>query len=187
MQLNSFKPSHNMPKRQRNRPIPRHLVLRPDATRTRGSMEPPPVDTAIVHQYRAQIKALVGITSPFEMKPSVMATFIPGGASAWLLFRLIKVEVWGPDSANTGSPTLTLQIGQTAGSGLTTQGMEYLDNGTFGARRAHISCIPGSLFSLAWFDTGDSTTVLFAVYTDSTSATDTVVIQCTVECQTALL
>jgi hypothetical protein len=168
-------------RKQKNQNI--QQVLRPAAVRTRGTPEPPQVLNSLTITYRSRLVAQVN-NAGMAIYPTSISGALPGSNAAWDQFRILHIEVWGPDASQlTGgsSPTIQLIVGNLSGTGAGAEGQTFSDLGTLGARRSHISVIPGSLYSLSWFTTTDSTTVLFGVASSTPTVFDEFIIDVTVE------
>jgi hypothetical protein len=103
------------------------------STMVSGSIDPAPVLTTIKVQHRIQINAtLTGTPPTLQITTSIIANQIPGTAAAWDNFRLMKIDVWGPDEGNisvfmNGSPY---------------DGAQFTDWGTPGNRRCQLHIAP---------------------------------------------
>jgi hypothetical protein len=161
------------------------LRLRPQHTRTRGSLEPPAVLDTIVISYRFQLTVPVLTATTVLITPKDLIDGVPGGDTTWNTLRILHVEAWGPDSSQTallGLSSLTLGILSISSTGITTDQAVFIDTGTMGAQRSHISIRPGSLFELAWFNTDDDTTNVISIATSAAATvTDQVTLQVSVE------
>lgn len=162
-----------------NRRSRQQAALRPQATRTVGSPEPPAISNTITVNYRLQ-SLITGITTalPFVINPNVVGGLLPGQTNAWAQFRVKKIEMWGSDA--TTNTSIFLTVAEVNSAGAQFQSTVYNDFGTQGVRRPHICVRPGSLFELSWFSTNDTSVALFVLGTDSATPFD-IIYQMTVE------
>jgi len=145
------------------------------STMTNGTRDPTQVMTTIKVQHRTQLE-LGGVPSAGTIiTPSLITGRTPGGPSAWARLRLLKVDMWGLD---TSSVSLLFN-----GAGF--DGAQFTDWGTPGNQRSQIHAVPDFASRATWFLTS-SVTPLFTVLTDSTAATTSIVLNVTIELQTAL-
>lgn len=151
------------------------------ATRVPGNPEPKPVIRALVQSYVAQLNLSIPTPgTPVSVTPALIAAAIPGGAGMWPRMRIMKYELYGNDgSLSTGvtSGRLILELTSNSGSEFGGDNAQFTDNGTIGARRAHIAVRPGMFQRLQW----TSSTVATPVATVDDTVASVVILQVSVE------
>jgi hypothetical protein len=132
----------------------------------------------------------VATTTSVNLTPSSLIADVPGGSTMWDRLRILHVEIWGSDIPTTGlteSPQIQLELLNLGSStGIGTENAAFLDTGTIGARRAHVSVRPGSLYEAAWLETSDSTTNVLSISTSSAN-TESITLQATLELRSVVV
>lgn len=161
-----------------------HLIMY-EATRTTGISEPPPVQTTILLSYRFQFNIELTNSSPStNIIASDVQSALPGGSAAWPYFRVLKVELWGGDNplGAGGSVPMTLTLGQ---AGSFTDPGSFTDNGTSGARRAHIAIRPSTMYSSYWWNSASQIVATVSGTGIESTAQQTAILQMTVEARSS--
>lgn len=169
-------------RRRNNRPkpvIPASMAVRPSNKRTIGNIDPPEINNTLCVVYKARGAFILALGASIAIYPVNIADLLPGSSGAWQQFRVIKVEVWGDDSLpNT---TVTLELGTSSTSGPGTMLTRYNNTGVSGQRRAHVSVLAGSTFSLSWYSTLDTTSQICSLGTDYTTGNYEITFDITLE------
>jgi hypothetical protein len=178
--LSMKRPTNRRRTQRPKRPaMPALMAVKPSNKRTIGDIDPPQINNTICVVYRARGSFILVLGSPTPIYPVNIADLLPGSSGAWQQFRVIKVEVWGDDSLpNT---TVTLELGTASSSGPGTMLTRYNSTGVSGQKRAHVSVLAGSTFSLNWYSTSDTTSQLCSLGTDYTSGNYVITFDITLE------
>jgi hypothetical protein len=162
---------------QRNMVAP--LELRSmGSTETRGSQDPESVKDTVKVRHRVQLPLTV-TSSGSAVTATSIAAVIPASGTAWPQFRILKIDVWGPDSTSTAAPFASPIALQMVGG----DGASFSDWGTQGQQRAQLHIIPDFEFRSIWrLATG--TTALFTVFSNDTTGVS-IIVNVTLEMRTA--
>lgn len=112
--------------------------------RIRGPADPPQVSNDIFGEKLIQLQVSVPPTTGFNVTASTIAAGVSSGAD--MKFRIKNISVWGPAGTNSGGSGRLRVTMQDPNS----DGAEFTDDGTVGAKRAQVHVRFGLLSAIAW-------------------------------------
>jgi hypothetical protein len=140
-------------------------------TRIPGSEDPPETLRTFLLSLKVEANVLIAAGSGTSITGTQLTTILPGGATVWNRFRILKVEAWGADITSTQFTGLNLTL---TSRGLTETSV-FTDTGTIGAKRAHICVRPSTLYQQQWLSTQPDTSTYINLATIVASGTASVV------------
>lgn len=148
----------------------------------RGPVDPVAINDTIKVRHRVQIP-ISASSSAVGVTEAIIASFIPGGPTAWPHFRILHIDVWGPGDITTGSSSLS-PVAFSMSSAQRGDGATFTDWGTFGSQRANLHIVPNFDFRSDW-KVSSATNVLFTLHsTGSSSLQQQLIVNVTLELRT---
>jgi len=150
------------------------------STMSNGDPDPSPVNSTIKVQHKIQFTVMSSATAntPVFVTIGNLASNVPGVAG-WDTFRLMKISVWGTDTANI---SVDMNV---PGSTVPSQGDAgvFTDWGTPGAARAALHIVPAFSQRQTWLPLSTSSTTGMFSFSSLTSGV-LCIFNLTVELQT---